>query len=267
MSGATRFTKLATDAVRDALRNRIGLLAILFALAIGVFADRCTGIEGGSFVVNGRLYDVSDGARLVGPLLYGLCALTLVWVAGLVACDSLARPLSEGTASLVLSRPVGRRAYALARLAGALAISVGAGASVLLAVAFLLQARFGLDLAPGLVALGVFAVDAWVVAAVAMTLSLWLPRLVALAAVTIGLQLVVAANLFYTVAESSGGMLSAIERFGPPLATSLVLALSPWFSDGAVAGDWLEPALRLGVWGIGATALLVAIFGREEIAA
>ena len=247
MKRLRRFALLSADAVRDGLRNRVGLFALGGALLVGLFADRCTGVSGGTFVLNGRPYDLTDGAKLVGPVLYGLCALLLVWVAGFLACDSLARPLSDGSAPLWLSRPVGRGTYALSRLAGCLGL--------------------GLGIAPALLGLAVFAADAWVVAALAMTLALVLPRVVALAAITLGMQLVVVANLFHLVADSSGGLLRAIERFGPPLGTALVYALSPWFSEGPAAAEWIDPVFRLLVWGGGASALLVLLFRRQELPA
>lgn len=253
--------------MRDALRNRVGLFALAAALVVGLFADRCTGVGGGTFVLNGRPYDVSDGAKLVGPVLYGLCALLLVWISAFLACDALARPLSDGTAPLWLSRPVGRGTYALSRLAGSLGLSVGAGILVLLVVTGLLNARLGLPPAPALLGLAVFAANAWVVAAIAMALALFLPRVVALAAVSIGIQLVVVANLLRMVAETEGGMLQAIDRFGPPLGTGLVYALSPWFAEGATASDWIGPAFRTLFWGGAASAFLVVAFRRRELLA
>lgn len=267
MKRLRRFALLSADAVRDGLRNRVGLFALGGALLVGLFADRCTGVSGGTFVLNGRPYDLTDGAKLVGPVLYGLCALLLVWVAGFLACDSLARPLSDGSAPLWLSRPVGRGTYALSRLAGCLGLGIGAGILVLLVVTALLNARLGLAIAPALLGLAVFAADAWVVAALAMTLALVLPRVVALAAITLGMQLVVVANLFHLVADSSGGLLRAIERFGPPLGTALVYALSPWFSEGPAAAEWIDPVFRLLVWGGAASALLVLLFRRQELPA
>lgn len=267
MSAPGRFVALAADAVQDGLRNRVGLFALAAALGVGLFADRCTGVGGGSFLLNGRIYDLTSGAKLVGPLLYGTCSLLLVWVAAFLACDSLARPLSDGTAPLWLSRPVGRGTYALSRLAGSLGLTVGAGVLVLGVVAALLNARLGLAPAPALLGIVVFAANAFVVAASAMALALVLPRVVALAAVSIGIQIVVVANLLHLVADTSGGLLQGIDRFGPPLGTVLVLALSPWFSDGPAPSDWIDPVVRTLLWGGGAGGLLVLLFRRRELAA
>ncbi len=265
MSALQRFGLLTADALRDGLRNRVGLFAIAGALLVGLFADRCTGFGSGTLVMNGREVDLSDSARLVGPLVYGICTLMLVLIAGFLACDALARPTSERTAALWLSRPVSRGNYALSRLAGALALAVGAGAIVLLVVTALLHLRLGLVPAPAFVGLAIFVADAWVVAAVAMTLGLVLPRVVALATVTLFTQLVVIANGLHSVADTSGGFLGALERFGPPLGTALLYALAPWFASEASFGQWIDVVARLLFWGVGSSAVLVVLFRRLDL--
>lgn len=265
MSPLRSLALLAADAVRDGVRNRVGLFALVFALLVGLFADRCTAFDAGTVVLNGREFDVREGARLMGPFVFASCALLLVLVSGFVACDALARPLSEGTATLWLSRPVGRASYALSRLAGALGLSLAAGAAVLLVVTVLLHLRLGLDPKPALAGVAVFAADAWVVAAVAMTLGLHLPRVVALGAVVLSIQMVVFTNGLHTVASVSGGLLGAVERYGPPLGTALFYALAPWFSEGVPAADWLGVCARLVLWGAGSTALLALLFRRLDL--
>ena len=265
MTSARTLGLLAVDAVRDGLRNRVGLFAILVALCVGLFADRCTSFDAGSIVLNGREFDVADGARFVGPFVFATCALLLTLIAGFVASDALARPLSEGTAPLWLARPVGRTSYALSRLAGALGLSLAAGAAVLLVVTLLLHLRLGLDPRPALVGVAVFAIDAWVVAALAMTLALFLPRVVALAIVVLMLQTVVLTNVLHAVAGVGGSILDGIERWGPPLGTALLYALAPWFSPGASAAEWVDVCLRLLAWGAGSTALLAVAFRRLDL--
>lgn len=265
MSPVRTFSLLAADALRDGLRNRVGLFALVFALCIGLFADRCTGFDTGSFVINGRPFDVRDGARLVGPLVFSVCALLLVLTAGFLACDALARPLSDGAATLWLARPVGRGNYALSRLCGALGLALAAGAAVLGVVALLLHLRLGLALAPALVGIVVFAADAWVIAAIAMTLGLVLPRVVALATVVMAMQLVVFSNGLHAVASASGGMLDSLDRWGPPLGTGLLYAVAPWFSPGASAAEWIDVGARLLIWGAGASGLLVFLFRRQDV--
>jgi hypothetical protein len=160
---------------------------------------------------------------------------------------------------------VSRGSYALSRLAGALGLAIGAGAVVLLVVTVLLHLRLGLAVSPAMTGLAIFAADAWVVAAVAMTLGLVLPRVVALAAVTLFTQLVVVANGLHSVTESTGGFLGALERFGPPLGTALLYALAPWFGSEASFGQWTDAVVRLLFWGAGSSAILVVLFRRMDL--
>jgi hypothetical protein len=265
MSRLHTLRMLTADAVRDGLRSRVGLFALVFALLVGLFAHRCTGLDAGSLVLNGHEFSPRSGAEIVGSLVYAVCALLLVLVAGFVACDALERPLSEGAATLALARPVGRASYALSRLAGSLLLALAAGVVVLAMVTGMLHLRLGLSPAPALVGIAVFATDAWVVAAVAMPLGLLLPRVVALGSVVIGMQLVVFSNAIHAVGTTTGSLLNAIERWGPPLGTALLYALAPWFSGSASPADWLDVGVRLLVWGAGASALLVFLFRRIDL--
>ncbi len=265
MNTARTFRLLSSDALRDALRNRVGLFALACALLVGLFADRCTGFDTGAIVLNGQAYDLRDGARLVGPVVFGSCSVLLLFVAGFLASDALARPISDGTVSLWLARPVSRGIYALSRLSGTLALALVAGASVLLGVVALLNLRLGLDVGPGLFGVAIFAVDAWVVASVAMTLGLFLPRVVALTVVVLAVQLVVSSNVLAAVTANGDGGIAVLERFGPPLGTTLLYALAPWFSASATAGEWTDALLRLAVWAVGSTALLMVLFRRVEL--
>lgn len=265
MTGAVRVALLSLEALRDAIRSGVGVFAVVGAILVAVFAERCTLGESGVLVVNGRVIGMEEGARLLGPVVYGVSAFCFVLIAGFVACDGLARPLGDGSALLWLARPVTRTAYALSRLLGALALAVGVGAVVLVGIAGLLDARLGLAMGPALWGLAACALDAWVVAAVAMALGLWLPRVVALAIVTIWTQLVVFSNGVHLVMDTGGGTLAAIERFGPPLGTAVLHALAPWYSSLPVGPDAAWVALRLVAWGAGATLVMVLAFRRMEV--
>jgi ABC-type transport system involved in multi-copper enzyme maturation permease subunit len=265
MNVARTFTLLSGDALRDALRNRVGLFALACALLVGLFADRCTGFDTGAIVLNGQAYDLRDGARLVGPVVFGSCSVLLLFVAGFLASDGLARPISDGTVSLWLARPVSRAVYALSRLSGTLALALVAGASVLLGVVALLHLRLGLDTGPGIVGVAIFVADAWVVASLAMTLGLFLPRVVALTLVVLAVQLVVSSNVLAVLMSNGDGGVSVLERFGPPLGTALLYALAPWFSASASAGEWTDVLMRLAVWAVGTSALLIVLFRRLEL--
>jgi hypothetical protein len=187
-------------------------------------------------------------------------------LAGVLASDHLAEPLADGTAELVLARPVSRGVFALSRLAGAWALA-GATAAVLLAAqAVLLHLRQGLPLAPATLALLACLVGAATVAALAMTASLWLPRVVTALAALALVGLVGAVNVAARTGVALRGVPAWLDAAGPPLASTLITALSPWVESGApVAADGLELALRSLAWLAGSVALLVWSFGRVEL--
>lgn len=264
MSRLRAFHRLAAEAVRDSLRSRSGLAIFVSAALCLLFVERCSGATA-IFEHGGRTIDPAVFSRVIGPLLYGLVALFLVAAAGLVACDVLARPIEDGTVSLWLARPVSRTLYALARLAGAVTLSGVVGAVVLLAATVLVTARYDLSYGPGLVGMAVFLADAVVVSAVAMAASLFLPRLLTLFLVVTWVQLVLFANLAHMVGAVFGGWLGALERWGPPLGTALLFALSPWVGLDADGGLALGVFLRLGLWAAGSVALVAFVFRRLEL--
>jgi hypothetical protein len=81
------------------------------------------------------------------------------------------------------------------------------------------------------------------------------------------MQMVVFTNGLHSVATLSSGLLGGIERYGPPLGTALIYALSPWFSPGASAAEWLDVGVRLFVWGAGSTVLVALLFRRIDLPA
>jgi hypothetical protein len=59
--------------------------------------------------------------------------------------------------------------------------------------------------------------------------------------------------------------MGAIDRFGPPLCTSIAVALSPWIDEVGVPGSPAEIAIRHAVWAAASIALLSAVFHRVEL--
>jgi ABC-type transport system involved in multi-copper enzyme maturation permease subunit len=85
----------------------------------------------------------------------------------------------DGSASLVLARPVGRATFALSRLAGVLAIAFATGAVLLGGTTALLYTRHDLAVASAVWGGLACALGAVVVASLAMAASLFLPRIAA----------------------------------------------------------------------------------------
>lgn len=264
--GVAAFRALAIEAVRDTMRRRVGVFALLAALLTLLTVQRCSGVEHASFWWNGMPVEPDTLARVLGPFLFGLTALFLLAIVAFVSSDALAAPLSDGSALLWLARPIGRGTYAVARLAGALGLSAGLGAAVLATTALLLHLRHGLALAPGLVGVGAFLLSAVVVGGLAMVLSLHLPRVVTLFGLLFWIQVVVGLNLLHLLGARLAGSGNWLERVGPPLGTALLYAVSPWTAVTLPWSGLLSVALRLALWAIASVLLLVAAFRRLELA-
>lgn len=262
---ARAFALLAAEAMRDAVRSRAGLGVALGAVLCLVVVNRCTGLELVANGMDGEGLDPAALARVLGPVLYGMVALFLVAATGLVAVDSLARPIEDGTVSLWLARPVGRTPYALARLAGTMGLAGGAGVAVLLAATVLLEMRHGLSLAPGAFGTLVFLLEALVVSSLAMAASLFLPRLLTLFVILLWVQAAVFANTAHMLGAKLGGWLGAMERFGPPLGTALLFAVSPWVGLDPRTEQAVWIFGRLALWAAAGVALVAFAFRRMEL--
>ena len=118
---------------------------------------------------------------------------------------------------------------------------------------------------PALVAGISCAVGAVTLAALAMTASLYIPRIATVMLVFVATGAITLANLVGMFRDATGGVMGAIDRFGPPLCTSIALALSPWIDEVSVPGSSLEIAIRHAGWAVASIALLVVVFGRLEL--
>jgi ABC-type transport system involved in multi-copper enzyme maturation permease subunit len=272
VSGSLRaFAVLAGEAFRDGLRRRLAL-AVAVILVLGLAsAQSCTQIGGGELAIDGRAVDPQVVGGFLAPLLFSLQALSVLAIAGLVAADHLARPLAEGSAPLWLARPVSRRVFAAARLAGALAVALAAGALLLGGTGALLLARQHVALAPALAAAAATALGGVAVASLAMAASLVVGRAAVVLLVLLGLAFVTAANGVGLVSElvhpevEIGGVVGAVDRYGPPLFRSIAAAVAAW-NPHVDAGDVYPQAMaRLALWSVAGVALLLALFQRREI--
>jgi ABC-type transport system involved in multi-copper enzyme maturation permease subunit len=265
------FAALAAEAFRDGLRRRFAFAIALFLLAAGMGAESCTDLGDASFSINQHSIPPEVLAGFVAPLLVAWQALAVLVITGVVAADHLARPLAEGSAALWLARPVSRDAFAGARLAGALGVGLGAGVLLLGTSASLVVVRQHLPVWPALAAALATALGALAVAGLAMATSLVLGRSAVLLLVVGGVPWIALANAVALVGQlvhpdsEVGGVLGAVDRFGPPLGTAIFAAVAPWNPHVDATGT-LGPALaRLAVWAIGGTALVALAFRRTEV--
>jgi hypothetical protein len=255
---------LAAEAIADATRRRIVPVIALLALFSLLFVESCTSCSP-TLMRDGELVELPQVAGFGGLLISVILGLWTVVLAGVLASDHLAEPLTDGSAELSLARPVSRGAFALSRLAGALALACATGALLLFGSAVLLHARQGLALGPVLGAFLVCVAGAATVAGLAMTASLVLPRSVTALAVFGFVWAIAAINALAQFGTELTGVAGLVDRFGPPLATAMIVALGSWIEPTATRGEPLELALRSLVWAGASVLLLLRVFRRIEL--
>src|SRR5262245_50411844 len=231
------FTALARDALRDGARRR-GLVAAAVASAIAALAiERCGHCEA-AVSIQGETMSAQAGELAVIAAIASV-ALIALWtfaVAALLASDGLAAALEDGVVEAVLARPVSRDVLVLARLAGAWSGAFALGAALFALAIALAADRPGVTLPPALAALLCVGVSTWTVAALAMCVSLSLPRAAtlllfgALGAAVVGIE---AAAIF---GARIGGLAGAVAGYGPAWLAAPVSALAPWLSAAQLPG-------------------------------
>jgi hypothetical protein len=264
-SGARIFRALAGEAVHDAVRRRIVPAVAAVSLLSLVVGDSCTSCGTPSVVQNGVPIEIPEIAGWAGMVIFAVLALWAMVLAGILASDHLSETLADGSASLVLARPVGRASFALSRLAGVLAIAVATGAVLLGGSAALLHARHGVAIAGAVWGGLACALGAAVVASLAMTASLFLPRIVTVLAVLAGVGVIAGVNAIGLFGVELGGVAWGIDRFGPPLGSAIVAAVAAWIEPVEVPVDFFELAVRIAAWAVAGASLLVVVFRRRDI--
>ena len=261
---AAQLWLLSVEAVRDALRRRVVLVVVVICLLCLAMLNSCTSCDADIQVTG----DISRSLDVLGWAGFGVFCVLSLWIitlAGLLAADHLTQSLSDGSALLVLSRPVGRETFALARLAGSLVVSLGAGLVLLGGATFLLSARSGLDVEPALFATLACVTSSLCVAACAMTASLYLPRVAIFLLVFVGVAVVSVLNLVSISGVELHGLYHVVDRFGPPFASSIALSLAPWSGREPEGLSALQVGLRLLLWAVAGLAVLAFCFRRREI--
>jgi hypothetical protein len=259
------FMELASEAVWDASRRRIVPMIAFVSLISLLAVDSCTSCGSGSITANGQAVAISEVAGWTGMVVIASLSLWMMVLAGILCSDHLAEPLSDGSASLVLSRPVPRRAFAGARLAGALAISMTTALVVLSGSAVLLHLRNGLPLAPAAMAGLACLAGSVVVGALAMTLSMTMTRVATAMSVLVLVGSISFINAFAMAGMQTGTVGAALQFVTPPLATAVVAALAPWIEPVVPSVDPMITALKLAVWLVVSVGALLATFNRYEI--
>lgn len=268
MSGSlTQMRILTGEAIRDAFRRKVVTTIIIVSLLSLWLMDGCTSCVPADFEVNGQTVSELGWVGFAGIAIFGAIALWTVVLSGLLASDHLTETMDDGSVALVLSKPVGRISFALARLAGSLSVSLATSALLLAAAALFISIRHQLPLPPAALAAVMTFTGSAVAAALAMTLSLYFKRISTFLLVFFFVAVVSATNIQMLVGGDPTGLMGILNIFGPPFATSIGASLLPW------AGQELQPGmlaliyLRLLVWVALSVGAMVLAFRRVEISA
>jgi hypothetical protein len=265
-SASRVFRALLGEAIHDAIRRRIVPAIAVVSLLSLMMVDSCTSCAAAPAIVqNGVSVEVPDVAGWTGMMIFALLALWTMVLAGVLASDHLAEVLADGTAPLVLSRPVSRASFALARLGGVLVIALVTGMVLLGGTGALLVIRNDVTIGAAIWAGLACALGATITASLAMSASLYLPRIATVMVVLVGVGMIATVNAIGLFRVELGGVAWAIDRFGPPLGTSVVTALSPWIAPAVVSSDPLEVSVRAVAWAVAGVALLVVAFRKQDI--
>jgi hypothetical protein len=262
--GGRIFWALTGEAVRDAVRRRIVPAIAVISLLSLLMVDSCTSCAP-AISQNGVPVELPEIAGWTGMVIFAVLALWVMVLAGILGSDHLAETLSDGSASLVLARPVGRPVFALSRLSGALVIAFATGAVLLGGTTALLSARHDVAVASAVWGGLACALGSVAVASLAMTASLFLPRIATVLLVLVGVGVIAITNAIGLFGVELGGLAWAIDRFGPPLGSAVVAALAPWIAPVEVPGDPVELAIRIAAWAVGGVSLLLVVFRHRDI--
>ncbi len=262
----TVFFELAGEAFRDAMRRRIVSVIAVFALLSLFAVESCTSCAGSSQIVqDGAQVSIHDISGWAGMLIFTVLSLWTMVLAGLLASDHLAETVFDGSANLILARSVRHSEFALARLSGALGIATGTGAVVLTVSTTLLHLRNGVSLGAAIWAGLACLAGALVVAALAMTLSLFLARVATAMSVLFFVGAITFVNVFTLFGASLGRLGYILQHFTPPLCTAVVVALKPWIAPVVPDVDPTIMTLKLAFWVVASALILLAAFQKQEL--
>ncbi len=255
---------LTVDGIRDAARRRVVPVVLVVCLLSLLMINSCTQCSA-DIQIQSDTTQILDVLGWAGVALYGVLALWCIALAGLLASDHLSSSLEDGSAQLLLSRPVGRGTLVLSRLFGSLAVSLFAGLVLLGGATFFLVTRNDLSLEPAVWATLSTLLNATTIAALAMVASLYLPRIAIFLLLFTLIAMFAGLNLVSLTGSELSGIYALLDAVGPPLVSAIAVALAPWSGQTPQSIGPLAVALKLVAWTIGSIALLLFVFGRREL--
>jgi ABC-type Na+ efflux pump permease subunit len=248
------------------VRRRIVPVICGIALLSLVFVDSCTGCAPDVRGPDGEIVALPQLAGYSGMLMLGMLSLWIAVLAGVLASDHLAEPLADGSANLLLARPISRSHYAAARLLGSWSLAAITGGLLLLTTAWLLQARQGLPAGPALLSIGVALLNSLTVAGFAMALSLGLGRTLTALVVFASVWGLAAIELLVLAPIEVAPWIGAVASAAPPLLAGVLAPLAVWLGPEAPElGDSVWLAGRALLWCAVSVAALVLAFRRTEL--
>ncbi|HKA14189.1 MAG TPA: hypothetical protein VKH41_04160 [Myxococcota bacterium] len=260
------FGALARESLRDAARRRGLVVAAVVSAIAGLAIARCGHCEAAVSIQGQELSSRAEGLGAASAI--ASAALIALWtyaVAALLASDGLAAALEDGVVEAVLARPVSRDVLALARLAGVWLGACALGAALFALAVGLALDRPGVTVLPALDAALAIGTAAWGVAALAMCISLSVPRaatLISIGAVGIAVVGIECAEL---LGAHMAGFPGAVAGYGPAWLAAPASALAPWLTDVSLPGPPAWPHARAVAWAALATVALIARFRRIEL--
>ena len=197
------FVALTRESIRDGIRRRVVPAIVGVSLLSLVGINSCTSCAA-QITINGQTTPAAPGwTALVLVVALGLWTVVM---AGLLAADHIAASLEDGSAQLVLARPVSRLTFVGARLGGVLAVTLATGAVMISVAVTLLNQRMGISVAPAAVAALAVGAGAVTSGALSMALSLTLPRIACVLVVLAAVPTLAVANLISLLGGEPGGL-------------------------------------------------------------
>jgi ABC-type transport system involved in multi-copper enzyme maturation permease subunit len=264
MTDAGTYRLLTRESLRDAARRRVVPAVIVLCLLTLGGINSCTTCNA-QITTNSVDPSSVDILGWVGVSVLGVLALWSITLAGLLASDHLSASLEDGSGLLVLTRPVKRRVFVLSRLSGTLAVSGIATMVIMGGASIMLFVRGDLPMWPALVALLVTLVNCISLAALAMLLSLFLPRIATFLCVVGFVGWTSMANLIAVSGGGLGFVSLVLNDFGPPLLTGVVIPLANWSGQPIDGVSTLNIAFRLGLWVFASVSSLFFVFEKQEL--
>lgn len=264
MTRSAVFALLTRESLRDAARRRVVPAVIALCLLTLGSINSCTTCNA-EITTTGVDASSLDVLGWVGVSVLGVLALFCVALAGLLASDHLSSSLEDGSGLLILTRPVERRTFVFSRLAGTLCVSGLATFVMMGGASLMLALRGDLAVMPALLALLVTWMNCISVAALAMTLSLFLPRVATFLCLVGFVGWTSMANLISISGGGLGFVSHMLNDFGPPILTAVVVPLAEWAGQPMQGVSSLDLVFRLGLWVFASISSLLFLFQQQEL--